>query len=236
MVFPNPVEAVIFDMDGTLLDTEQLYLDAWIEAGRSFGVEMTQAVCHEMIGKPLVDCEVLLRRRFGAHFPFAQCLEACSDFVSRASSRTGIPLKAGAKELVEYLTTIDVPKAIATSSRRHATESHLERAGLLDHFAVLVTRDDVERGKPHPETYLEAARALGKPPERCLALEDSPTGLRAAAASGAMTILAPDILQPSGEDRALCLAIVSSLHEVLELLRRQETKTNAHRRAALATS
>lgn len=217
-MFPHKVEAVVFDMDGTLIDTERLYVDAWIAAGRAIGVEITRAFCFEMIGRPLQDCEALMLDRFGPDFPLDACIEACGAYVGEAS-RAGVPLKTGARELVDYLTAMNIPLAVATSSRRSTAEHHLGRAGLLAHFSALVTRDDVARGKPHPDSYLLAARALATAPRHCLAIEDSPTGLRAAAAAGAMVILAPDMLEPSSEDRNLCLAVVASLREALDMLR-----------------
>jgi beta-phosphoglucomutase-like phosphatase (HAD superfamily) len=97
-------------------------------------------------------------------------------------------------------------------------QRHLGSAGLLGHFKAIATRYDVERGKPHPDVYLEAARRLGVAPERCIAFEDSNVGLTAAHAAGTMAIMVPDIVPPSPEVRAKALAVVSNLHAALKLL------------------
>ena len=104
-------------------------------------------------------------------------------------------------------------------SSRRTTERHLGQAGLLSHFRALATRDDVERGKPHPDLYLEAARRLGVAPGRCLAFEDSNNGLTAAHAAGMMAVMVPDIAPPTDEVRAKCMTVLPDLHAALALLR-----------------
>jgi beta-phosphoglucomutase-like phosphatase (HAD superfamily) len=108
---------------------------------------------------------------------------------------------------------------VATSARRPTAENHLGKAGLLDRFAAIATRDDVERTKPHPDVYIEAARRLGVAPERCIAFEDSNVGLEAAHAAGAMAFMVPDLLQPLPETRARCVDVLPDLHAALRLLR-----------------
>ncbi len=104
--------------------------------------------------------------------------------------------------------------AVATSTVRRIAEHHLKRAGLLDHFSAVCTREDVARGKPHPDLFLKAASHLGVRAERCLVLEDSYQGVRAAHAAGTMPIMVPDLLPATDELRGLCIAVVRDLHEV----------------------
>src|SRR5258708_6719490 len=127
--------------------------------------------------------------------------------------------KPGGAEMLEYLAGGGVPLAIATSSRPTTVQRHLGSAGLLGHFKAIATRYDVERGKPHPDVYLEAARRLGVAPGRCIAFEDSNVGLTAAHAAGTMAIMVPDIVPPSPEVLAKCLKVVPDLHAALTLLR-----------------
>ena len=107
-----------------------------------------------------------------------------------------------------------MPAAVATSSRSPHALGHLGRAGLLELFATIVTRDDVEHPKPHPEPYLTAARWLGVAPQACVAVEDSHSGVRAAHAAGMQTVMVPDLVHPSDEIAALCVAVLESLHHL----------------------
>ena len=133
---------------------------------------------------------------------------------------TGVPVKAGAAELIGDLAARKLPMAVATSTVRRIAEHHLERAGLLDHFIAVCTREDVTRGKPHPDLFLKAASDLGVRAERCLVLEDSYQGVRAAHAAGAMPIMVPDLLPATDELRGLCVAVVRDLHDVRAMLKR----------------
>ena len=130
-----------------------------------------------------------------------------------------VPVKPGALEILDFLAGRGLPLAVATSSSRRTVERHLGKAGLLDRFRAVAARDDVERGKPHPDLYLEAARRLGVAPQHCVAFEDSNNGLTAAHAAGTMAIMVPDILQPTPEVRAKCVTVLPDLHEALRLLR-----------------
>jgi HAD superfamily hydrolase (TIGR01509 family) len=217
VTLPRAVEAVVFDMDGVLVDSECLFRDAMMEVSREQGRELPQAIFMRMVGGPRDQNRLVVLEHFGADFDFETWITAAN---ARALARMvdGLDLKPGALELMDQLEGAGIPKAVATSAGRSAVERELGPAGLIPRFAAIVTRDDCDRGKPHPDPFLIAAERLGVAPEACLALEDSHNGVRAAAAAGMMTIMVPDLLEPTEEIRALCLAVLPSLHEVRRLL------------------
>ena len=214
----KPVEAALFDMDGLLIDTEVIYIEAMQAAARALGREMPIDFCHSMVGVPGHECNLMIEAYYGAGFSLAEYRQHFSVHLRRLLD-AGIPVKPGVVEFLDFLASRGLPLAVATSAGRATAENHLGKAGLLDRFTALATRDDVERAKPHPDVYLEAARRLGVAPERCLAFEDSNIGLEAAHAAGAMAFMVPDLLQPLPETRARSLEIFPDLHAALKLLR-----------------
>lgn len=208
-----PFRAVIFDMDGTLLDTESVFRTIVFEVCTDLGFEMTDAVHMSMVGGSHERTNQLLIEAYGVSFPYSLFDERCR-VIMRERSHAGVPVKPGARELVTELRERNIPTAVATSSRNPHAQHHLGAAGMLDLFETIVTRDDVVNPKPHPEPYLTAARRLGVDPLHCLALEDSHAGVRAAHAAGMQTVMVPDLVHPSEEIRALGIAVMESLDHV----------------------
>ena len=205
-------------MDGLLIDTEAVYLEAYQAAATLMGVELPVAFCHSLIGRPSPDCDRLIQEFFGPAFEL-DAFNNHADGHAAHSLEVKVPVKPGAAELLGFLGEQGLPLAVATSSSRRTAERHLGQAGLLGHFRALATRDDVVRGKPHPDLYLEAARRLGVVPGRCLALEDSNNGLAAAHAAGMIAVMVPDLVPPTDEVRAKCAAVLPDLHTALDLVR-----------------
>jgi HAD superfamily hydrolase (TIGR01509 family) len=216
-MFAKPIEAVLFDMDGLLIDTEAVYIEAYQAAARVLDLEMPLSFCHSMIGIPSPVCERMIRDFHGPGFSF-EAFERHFDDYAEDRFAAGVPVKPGGVELLDFLESRGLPRALATSSSLPTVKKHLCGVGLYDRFAAIVTRNDVSQGKPAPDIYLEAARRLGVPPAHCIALEDSATGLTAAHAAGTMVIMVPDIVPPTDEVRAKCLHIAPDLHAVRRLL------------------
>jgi len=217
MNLPQPLGAVILDMDGTLHDTEGIYHRALKDAVQAVGFAVSDAFCHSLIGIPGRETDAMLMAHLGPDFPFAEYDRRYDELIDRALG-TVVPLKVGAVELLDALARHALKVAVATSASRRAAELHLGRSGLRVHLPVVVTRDDVARGKPHPDAYLRAAELLGVPSEKCLAVEDSFNGIRAAYAAGMMPVIVPDLLMPTQEIRAMCVCVARDLHEVSTLV------------------
>ena len=218
------IDAVLLDMDGTLLDTEPSYVSALTAVLDAFGYPDATAACHALIGIPGAECEALLRARYGESFPFAQIIEA---FAARSDEifRTGLQLKPGTIELLDALQAAGCPFVIVTSTSRPTAERHLTFGGIRARFDTLVTCDDVARGKPNPDIYLLAAAKLGVRPQACVAIEDSNPGIAAAYAAETIPLMVPDIVPPTAETREKCAAVLPNLHAVLAMLREKSWRS-----------
>jgi HAD superfamily hydrolase (TIGR01509 family) len=214
---PDPIRAVIFDMDGTLIATEAAHLDAFARTARTLGRPMSDELLLSMVGVHRDANYSMLARRMGPDFPLDR-FYAESDALFEAAVEAGIPLRPGALLLLDHLRDAGIPMALATSTAAPFAQQRLARAGLSDYFEVVVTRNDVTRPKPHPEPYRLAARRLGVDPAHVVAVEDSYAGVRSATAAGIATVMVPDLL-PATEELALaCARVLPSLADLRDLL------------------
>lgn len=217
MKLPRQPRAVVFDMDGVLFDTETLVREAIDAAAPRLGIEMPEAVFLSLIGLGGESSRARLLEHYGGDFDIDAFWKAVDeDFHRLAEGRQY--LKAGVIELLDWLDEASIPRAIATSSPHRNVQKNLRTHGLTSRFPVVVAHGDYQTGKPHPAPYLLAAEKLGFAPHDCLALEDSLNGVRSACAAGMMTVMVPDLIQPTDDIREICLAVVADLHEVRERL------------------
>lgn len=217
-MIPRRPAAIIFDMDGLLLDTERISRASMIDVVREMGFAMTEADFAPLIGTPADEDRRTLAAVFGPDFDYDQMRQRQRDRNSRDYGLAR-PLRPGARQMLDTVAALAIPAAIATSSMREKTLSHLAHSGLIEAFDHTLTRDDVLHGKPHPDLYAAAAAALGFAPADCLALEDSHNGVRAAVAAGVPVIMVPDLLPATPEMRQSCLAIADDLSVVAGWLR-----------------
>lgn len=207
----EPIEAVVFDMDGTLIDSEAVFRAALFHACTDLGFEMTHDIHARILGGTADNTKQVLADTYGVAFPFRQFYDRCAAHIKNTLEETPIRTKPGAEELIRFLDKKSIPMAVATSSRLVHASSHLKSVGFLPFFQTLVTREDVTFPKPHPEPYLKAAQRLSINPARCIAFEDSTTGVRAATAAGMRTILVPDLQRPADDVASLCALVLDSL-------------------------
>lgn len=214
MSLPRRPKGVVFDLDGTLIDSEALVREAHFAACDALGYTMSDAQFLALVGMHREANDIQLRNYYGADFPLERFIEATRAYVGERVA----PLKPGALALLAALDEARAPFALATSSRRPWVERHFAAYDFGKRFAAVVTRQDVVNGKPDPEPYLKASADLGLAPMDVLALEDSHAGVRSAHGAGCMTVMIPDLLAPDDEMRTKAL-VVASLDDVLALLR-----------------
>lgn len=208
--------AVIFDLDGLLVDSEPIQLQAWDVYLRQFGAELTPDLRASMYGRRVADSVQLVAQTLELPVDAAEVLRGRDEIFLRSVPGSVHPMP-GAREFVDELRARGVIIALATSDHRRYVDLALESAGFTGAFAAEVTAEMIENGKPAPDTFLRAARQLDLDPETCLVLEDSPNGVLAAKAAG-MTCFAIPGDEGHAGDYSTADRVLGSLRDVLPLL------------------
>ncbi len=212
-------DAVIFDMDGLLLDSERIIFQCFLQACVTRGIPEQPEVFLAMVGQNSAACQRLLHTRLQGTVDVAAFEKAWDAHAIDANEREGFPLKTGVKVVLETLRAREIPLAVATSTATPRARFKLDANHITQHFAHIIGGDQVAQSKPAPDIFLRAAQSLGVPPARCLALEDSKNGVFAALAAGMTTIQIPDLIPHCDELRSAGALKMDSLHEFLGYLR-----------------
>jgi HAD superfamily hydrolase (TIGR01509 family) len=215
---PATIAAVILDMDGLMIDTETPVRLCCQQAAEALGFTLdVDFYERSIVGRSWADSDAALLAHFGRAFPLESFKTRFNAVWDEHIARHGIAPKPGLYPFLAMLEQLDLKKAVATSTHHKEAEAHLRAVGIRERFRVVVTGDQIERGKPAPDIYLEAARRLSARPQDCVALEDSNAGAKAATDAGMTTLMIPDgDRRPPEDDRALW--VLPSLTEAAELI------------------
>lgn len=216
MIMQN-INAVIFDMDGLLLDSERLYLDSFLSTCSHFGIGDLSDVFMRGLGTNAEMGKEILTEGLKGLVGYEAFCSVWDELIEKFSTENPIPLKQGAQNLLDALKVRNIPMAVATSSDTHLAKTRLSDIGILSYFKSVTGGDKVSNSKPSPEIYVKAANKLGVTPAECLVLEDSSNGVRSAVAAGMRVIQIPDLIEPDSELLKLGHTVLNSLDEVVNL-------------------
>ena len=211
-------KALIFDMDGLLMDTEGLYKRSWTEVAKEMGFDLTDLIYLKLIGITVADAEEVLHQEFGSGFDKAFFHTTAAARYEHLHETEGFQMKPGVRELLSWAKENKIPCALGTSTVHLEAKKRLEKHKIDQYFQAIVGGDMVERGKPHPDTFIKAQEALGAVPADCMIFEDAHSGLVAAQAGGMRSCLVPDMLSASDESRKIAEGVFDSLLEVRDWL------------------
>lgn len=214
----NEYDAVVFDMDGVIFDSEIATMNCWIEIAPKYGIENIRESFFACIGTNKEKTKKIMLEAYGKDFPFDVYAKEASVLYHKKYDGGRLPMKIGVIEILEFLKTKNKKIALASSTRRQTVITQLKDADILDYFDAVVCGDMVEKSKPEPDIFLKACEELNIQPEKAYAIEDSYNGIRAAQAGNLRAIMIPDLLPENEEMAALSEIILKSLLEVIDYL------------------
>jgi HAD superfamily hydrolase (TIGR01509 family) len=218
MINNSKFKAVLFDIDGLMLDTEIVSYRGWKQACEDFGYVLDDATYHKVIGLIVPDMKPIFDKAFGRGFPLQEADRKRLKYMYDYFEKFGVTFKPGLQKLLDFIDKYGLLKAVATSSSRESAMKKLTLCGLVDQFDVIVTGDDVSKGKPAPDIFLAAADKLKILPCHCIVFEDSENGVLAAHNANMPVIMVPDVKRPTRQTAELSLKVFDTLSDAIPFL------------------
>lgn len=213
------IKAVIFDMDGTLLDSERIGLKVWQYVIDKYSLPFDLSLPYRSIGLNYTSMQNLFLTELGDDYPFEKYWKCVKQKFSEYEEKNGIPVKQGFNELCTYLKANKIGMYVATSTYHASAAKELEHSGILGYFDGIIGGDEITKGKPDPEIFIKAAELSGYNKENCLVIEDSTNGLKAGINSGIRTVYIKDIVDVPSEIADKAYAKCEALDDVINVIK-----------------
>ncbi|MBE5828374.1 MAG: HAD family phosphatase [Butyrivibrio sp.] len=207
-------DAVVFDMDGVIFDSERAVMNCWIELAKKYDIKDIEEPYLACTGTTDAKTREIMLNAYGEDFPYDEYAKEASIMYHERYDGGRLPMKPGVKEILTFLKDYGKKIALASSTRRQTVVNQLRDAGILDYFDEIVTGDMVSRSKPEPDIFLLACEKIEVEPERAYAIEDSYNGIRAASAGKLRPIMVPDLLPSNEEMVGLSEKVLTNLIDV----------------------
>lgn len=211
-------EAVVFDMDGVIFDSERAVMNCWLELAQKYDIKDIEKPYFACVGTTMTRTREIMLETYGEDFPYDEYARESSLMYHEKYDGGKLPMKPGVMELLSYLKGKGKKIALASSTRRETVTNQLRWTGIIDYFDVIICGDMVARSKPAPDIFLKACQELGVSPENTYAIEDSYNGIRAAHAGQLRPIMVPDLLEANDEMRGMVECVCGNLNEVIDYL------------------
>lgn len=211
-------EAVIFDMDGTLFDTETISMKAWKRVGEKLHLPTSDTFILSLIGRTRKDQQVIFDTYMPKGWPQEEACRLHTLYKKEEKQQNGVPLMGDVKGLLEMVKDKGYRIAMATSASAEDVEFNLHHAGIAPYFEIIVNEEMISQGKPAPDVYLKTAEMLGVQPQKCLVVEDSLNGVRSAYRANTNVVMIPDKVPPTKEIETMCDYILNSLDELKNMI------------------